>query len=460
MKTNKNDLSKKQIFETVPVASAVGQMSVPMIISMLIVLIYNMADTFYVGRTNNPYMVAGISMVLPVFNITLSLAGLAGIGGGSLISRLLGKSREDEAAKVSVFSIYFSVCIAAAFSLFMGLLMQPVLRALGAGENTFTYARQYTFCVLVLGAVPTVLVNVLASLIRSVGYSKKAGFGVAMGGILNIFLDPLFMFVLLPKGYEVLGVGIATLISNCCACVYFFITIYRTRKEHVITANIKRGLPEFKSIVSVFTVGVPGALTTLLFDLDYVVLDKLMVGYGDIPLAAVGIVLKAERFPLNVGIGLCQGIVPLVGYNFASENYNRMKNIISYAGKSGLIIGAVSIVMYEIGAVYLMRFFISDPNTVLLGTNFIRIRILATPLMFMCFFTVNVFNGFGEGKTALFLGVTRWAVINIPTLFLLNFVFGMYGLVWSQLVSDIIMAFISICVYEKYRRRLKEPLNN
>ncbi len=451
----KENNDKKQIFESAPVASAVGQMAVPMIISQLIVLIYNMADTFYVGRTNDPYMVAGISMILPVFNITLSIAGLAGIGGGSLISRLLGMGREEEAEKVSVFCIYFSVCIAVLFSVFMWLFMKPVLMLLGAGENTAEYAKQYTTCVLVFGALPTVLVNVFASLIRSVGYSRRASFGVVMGGVLNIILDPLFMFVLLPKGYEVLGVGIATLISNCCACIYFLVTVYRTRGEHVITMNIKKGFPEAKSICSVFTVGVPSSLTTLLFDLDYVVLDKLMVGYGDIPLAAVGIVLKAERLPLNVGIGICQGIVPLVGYNFASKNYDRMKNIIGFSRKVGLIIGVLSICLYELGAVWLLRFFISDPATVGLGTDFIRIRILATPLMFMCFFTVNVFNAFGEGKTALFLGVTRWAVINIPMLFLLNLIFGMYGLVWSQLVSDSIMAAISVYVYGRYRVRFE-----
>ncbi len=443
---------KKEIFESMPVPQALRLMAVPMVISQLIVLIYNMADTFYVGRTNDPYMVAGISMMLPVFNITISLAGISGVGGGTLISRLLGKGQEQEARKVSAFSVYLAIALAAVFSVGVLLFMDPLLKLVGAGENTIVYARHYTFCVLVIGGIPTVLSNVLSNLIRCVGYSKKASFGIAMGGILNIALDPLFMFVILPDGYQVLGVGIATCISNCVACAYFLLSIYRTRDQHVVSMNPREGMPQRDSIRSILEVGIPSSITVLLFDLDYVVLDRLMVAYGDIPLAAVGIVLKAERFPLNVGIGICQGMVPLVAYNFSSGNHERMDSFIHFARKTGLIVGLVSICVYELFATQLMRFFIADAQTVQLGTNFIRARILATPMMFLCFSMVHVFNAFGDGRRALFLGVTRWVVINIPMLFVMNAIFGIYGLVWSQLVSDSIMAAISFYVFDRYRK--------
>ena len=224
----------KDIFETMPVPLAVRTMALPTIISQLIVLIYNMADTFYLGRTNNPFMVAGVSLILPVFNICLSLAGLSGIGGGALISRLLGAGEPDEAKKVSAFSLYLAAGTTAFFSVIMLLFMDPILHTLGASGNTLAFARQYSFCVIVLGGIPTVLSNVMANLLRSVGESAKAGFGIAMGGILNIILDPLFMFVLFPKGYEVLGVGVATLLSNCCACLYFVIMIRRLRETTVL----------------------------------------------------------------------------------------------------------------------------------------------------------------------------------------------------------------------------------
>ena len=418
----------KAIFESIPVPEAVRIMALPTIISQLIVLIYNMADTFYLGRTNNPFMVAGVSLILPVFNICLSLAGLAGIGGGALISRLLGAGDAKEAEKVSAFSISLAVVTTAVFSVGMLLFMNPILRLLGASGNTLTYAAQYSFCVIVLGGIPTVLSNVMANLLRSVGESGKAGFGIAMGGVLNIILDPLFMFVLFPRGYEVLGVGVATLISNCCACAFFTVTILREQAETVLRFRLSNGLPKSENVRSVFTVGIPSSIATLLFDIDYIVIDKLMSGYGDIALAAVGIVLKVERLPLN--------------------------RIIRFSLITGLIVGALSVAMYEVFAGGIIRLFIADPETVRLGTDFLRIRCLATPLMFMSFFTVYTFQGFGRGERSLFLGVMRWAVFNIPMLFILNHFIGMYGIVWSQVTADILTVALSAFVYFSYRRKL------
>ena len=310
--------TSEEIFRTLPVPAALRRMVLPAVASQLIVLIYNMADTFFVGQTNNPYMVAGTSLILPVFNITLCLAGLAGIGGGSLISRLLGQGRADEARRVSAFSLYLGLAVAVLFAVGTAVFMRPLLGLLGAGENTYAYARQYALCVIVCGGVPTVLSNVLSNLIRSIGYSRVAGAGIILGGVLNIGLDPLFMFVLLPKGYEVLGAGLATCLSNCAALLFFLIVLVRIGRGSVVTFSPRAGLPGRASIAAVFGVGIPSAVATLLFDLDYIIIDKLMVSYHDLALAAIGIVLKVERFPLNAGIGICQGMMPMVAYSFSA----------------------------------------------------------------------------------------------------------------------------------------------
>ena len=426
-------------------------MIIPAVTSQLIVLIYNMADTFFIGQTNNPYMVASTSLILPVFNITLCLAGLAGIGGGSLIARLLGVSKDDEAKRVSAFSLYLALGISAMFSMGVAIFMDPLLKLLGAGTNTYEYARQYALCVIVVGGIPTVLSNVLANLIRSIGRSKEASAGIILGGLLNIALDPLFMFVLLPDGQEVLGAGIATCLSNCIAFGFFLLVLLRMGRQSVITFSPKSGLPSVHSIIAVLGVGIPSAAATLLFDLDYVIIDKLMVSYHDLALAAVGIVLKVERFPLNVGIGICQGMLPLVAYNYSAGNRQRMEDAIRLSRRLGLIIAAISIILYEIFAVQFVRLFIADAQTVELASQFLRIRVLATPLMFLSFFTVYLFQAFGQGRISLFLGVTRWLGFNIPMLFLLNAVFGMFGVVWSQAAADILTVLLSFYVYWRYR---------
>lgn len=454
----KASASREDIFQNLPIPTALGKMIVPAVTSQLIVLIYNMADTFFVGQTGNPYMVAATSLILPVFNITLCLAGLAGIGGGSLISRLLGQSREEEARRVSAFSLYLGLVIAALFAVGIGVFMEPVLNLLGAGENTYAYARQYALCVIVTGGVPTVLSNVLANLIRSVGRSKEASAGIILGGLLNIALDPLFMFVLLPEGYEVLGAGLATCLSNCTAFLFFVAVLVRMGRSSVITFSPRGGMPQKASIVAIFGVGIPSAVTSFLFDLDYVIIDKLMVSYHDLALAAVGIVLKVERFPLNVGIGICQGMLPLVAYNYSAGNKQRMEDTIRLARGLGLVIAGISIVLYELFAVQFANLFISDAQTVALASQFLRIRVLATPLMFLSFFTVYLFQAFGKGRVSLFLGVTRWLVFNIPMLFLLNAMFGMFGIVWSQVTADTLTVLLSFYVYRKHRPAVGSPL--
>lgn len=432
-------------------AQALSIMILPSVISQLIVLIYNMADTFYVGQTHNPYMVGATSLILPVFNISICIAGLAGVGGGSLVSRLLGQGQGGRGPAREHLLALPRLAISALFALVMGVFMRPILDVLGAGDNTFEYARQYALCVIVAGGVPTVLSNVLSNLLRSIGRSTAAGFGIVLGGVLNIALDPLFMFVLLPDGQEVLGAGVATCLSNCIACIYFIIILLHSGRGSIITFNPRVGMPERASIAAVFAVGVPSAVTSFLFDLDYVILDKLMTTYNDLALAAIGIVLKVERFPLNVGVGICQGMMPLVGYNYSSGDRKRLKDTIVLSLAIGLVTAAVSILLYELFAPELTRLFLDNDDTVVLAASFLRARVLATPLMFMSFFTVYLFQAFGKGRISLLLGVVRWLGFNIPMLYILNAVVGMNGLVWSQVTADSLNVVFSLIIFLRFR---------
>lgn len=448
--------TNKELFERMPVPRALASLAIPTIISQLIILVYNLADTFFIGRTNDPLMVAGASLVLPLFNSCIPIASLFGVGGGSLISRLLGAGDEESAKKVSAFSFYMALIFSAVFAVTLLLFMDPILRLLGASSNTIDYARSYAFCVIVIGGVPTVLAMTMSNLLRSVGCAKQSGFGVSMGGILNIALDPLFMFVILPKGKEILGAGIATMLSNIVVFAYFFITIRRMRGHTVLTFRPGLGLPEKKSILSVFSVGIPSALAALLFDVSYILIDKLASGYGDVPLAAVGIVLKAERLPLNIGLGLCHGMMPIAAYNYSSGNYKRMKEVVSFTRLCGLIVAGISIVMYMLLAPQIMRLFIADTETVAIGTTFLRIRSLATPLMFLSFHMNFLFQATGLGDRALILALARWITFNYPVLFLMNYLLGMNGIVWGQAIGDIFTVTASYLIYYHFRKKILE----
>ncbi len=440
------------LFEEAPVSRAVMTMAIPTIIAQLIILIYNMADTFFIGRANNPSMVAAASLILPIYNVSIAFANVAGTGGGTLIARLLGRGDNGEARRVAAFSFYFSMVAGLLFSFLTLAFMEPLLKILGASPETYGYARQYAFCVIVIGAAPTVLTMTMGNLLRSVGCARQAGIGTSLGGIINIFLDPLFMFVILPPGQEILGAGIATALSNFIACAFFIIVILRL-DDPILRLAPRDIIPMRAQIASFFAVGLPAALGPFLFDLDYIVIDKFMAGYSDTALAAMGIVLKVERLPLNIGIGLCLGMVPLAAYNFSIGKFERMDNILGFTRRTGVVVSVISIVLYELLATPFIRIFLEDTATVTYGASFLRIRALATIMMFLSFIYVHFFQAVGKGKYSLFLTVFRWLIVNIPMLFILNAIFGMYGVVWSQFVADCIVALVSWLVFRSFRRR-------
>lgn len=449
MKITNERADTKEIFETRPVPSALAKMAIPTIVSQLITLVYNIADTWFIGQTDNPYMVAASSLVLTIFLMTTALANLFGVGGGSLVVRLLGRKDEEEARNVASLSLVMAAGASLAFSLLCLIFMNPLLRMLGASDNTIGFARQYLLFVVVVGGLPTVLANTMSSMVRNIGYSKEAGFGLGMGGVLNVILDPLFMFVLLPDGYEVAGAAAATMLSNVVTLIYF-ILVYRKLKGKTVL-SMPRTIEKIRreSMSSLFSVGIPAAMGLLLFDLTNIVINRLAASHGDIELAAIGIVLKVERLPLNIGIGICLGMTPLVAYNYAAKNQKRMKEFFSAARFAGLIVSVICVILYRIFAPYIMQAFISDADTIRYGTEFLKARCFATPFMFLSFHMVHFMQAVDRGKISLYLAMIRQLCLNIPILFLMNYLLGMTGIVWTQLIADILNVVISYIIYNR-----------
>ena len=449
----KND--KIEIFENKPILQALAIMAIPTIISQLITLVYNIADLWFIGQTDNPYMVAATALVATIFLMATAVANVFDVGGGNLVVRLIGSGQENEAKKVASWSLVTAAVSAVGFSIFCYIFMNPMLYLLGASENTIDYARQYMLFVVVFGALPTVLSNVMSAMLRNVGYSKEAAFGLGLGGILNVVLDPLFMFVIMPDGYEVVGAALATMLSNTIAMIYYICT-YR-KVQSVTILGIPRGLEKIlpDSRKSVFSVGFPAASSLLLFDVCNMMINMLSSSHGDLELAAMGIVLKVERLPLNVGIGICLGMTPLVAYNYASKNKERMMRFFRSARTAGLLFALICVVLYRIAAPFVIKMFISDGGTVQLGTEFLRARCFATPFMFLSFHMVHFMQAIGEGKISFYLPVIRQLCLNIPMLLLLNAIFGMTGIVWTQLSADIINVMISYMIYSKVMKRIE-----
>jgi len=458
----KTEVSKKDLFETIPVPKALMTLAIPTIISQLINLIYNVVDAFFIGRTGNSYMMAATTLTLTIFLMTVAFANLFGVGGGSLIARLIGSGRPEEAKRVSAFSIYGAIAVALLYSALIGAFLDPVLNMLGASDATIGFARQYTILVIVIGSLPTILSATLAHLLRNVGYAKQASFGLSSGGVLNIVLDPLFMFVLFPEGYEVFGAALATLLSNVFACGYLLYAFGKASKTASLSMSMSAARQiSRESIKNLFSVGIPSAILTGLFDLANICVNMLSAAHSDLVLAGMGIVMKVERVPNAINIGICQGMLPIVAYNYSSGNHDRMKKTINTARTYGLIISAVSILLLEIFASPVTRLFLNTSSgdseaallTIGFAAVFLRIRCLASPVQFINYHTSYCMQAMGNGRGTMLHAFVRELVFYIPFMFILDHFFGENGLASALVVGEACGAMFALWLLKRAIRR-------
>lgn len=446
----------KELFENLPVPQALATLAIPTIISQLITMIYNLSDTYFIGKTNNPYQIAAASLSYVLVFVMTALSNLFGVGGGSLISRLLGRQKPEEAKCVCAFSFYGAIVISILYSAGCYIFMEPLLRLLGASDFTIGFSSHYAFWVIVVGGIPSTLSMTMAHLLRSEGYAKKASFGLGMGGILNIILDPVFMFIILPQGQEVTGAGMATMLSNVISLCYFLLVFFRLRKKTVLSLSIHRVPGGVKYTVPVLSVGFPSSLSSLLACISNMTANNLASGYGDIPVAAMGLVKKINMLPMNVGMGLCQGMLPLVAYNYAAKNYKRMKSVINCARISGMGFAVLCIIIFEIFSGSIVSLFIEETETLALSSEFLKISSLATPFMISNFQMAYTLQAMGKGPQSLLLSSCRQGIVYIPLMFIMNVLFQLYGVVWAQFIADGLTLIISFIIYRQICRQFSE----
>ena len=432
-----SQLSKTDLFERVSIPRALAAMGIPTIISQLINLLYNMVDAFFIGRTGNPYMMAATTVTLTLMMLNVAFANLFGVGGGSLIARLMGQKRDEAGRSVSAYAVRGAILLGLGYSLTVGLLMGPILRFLGASDFSLPFAEQYTRWVIVVGSTPMILALTLSHLLRNTGHSTQASFGLSMGGVLNMALDPVFMFLLLPKGDEVLGAALATLISNVFACGYLLLALRKASANAPLTLKLTRARGLEKPLrKSFYAVGIPSAVLTGLFDVASVCVNVLAAAHDDFVLAAFGIVMKVERIPNAVNIGICQGMMPIVAYNYAAGNRTRMNAAIRTARTYGLLVSLGSILLLELLARPVTNLFLSTSagdaagalTTVTLAAAFLRVRCLAAPVQLINYHTSFSLQAIGNGRATMLHACVREIGIYIPLMFLLDRLFGQMGL--------------------------------
>ncbi len=448
------DQKKIELFERMPVPNAVMKLAVPTILSSLVMVLYNLADTYFVGMLNNPIENAAVALAAPVLLAFNAVNNLFGVGSSSMMSRALGRRDYETVYKSSAFGFYCSIICGIIFSLLCTIFAQPLLSLLGADAETAASTAAYMKWTVTFGAAPAILNVVMAYLVRAEGASLHASLGTMSGCLLNIILDPIFI---LPWGLNMgaEGAGLATFLSNCVACIYFFVLLWFKRGNTYVSINPKMFRLQKNIVLGIFGVGIPASIQNLLNVTGMTVLNNFTSAFGADAVAAMGIVQKINMVPMQISMGISQGIMPLISYTYASRNIQRMKKTLMFTIKIALGFSIVVAAGYYIGAPNLIRLFMDNPDIVGYGTRFLRGFCLGLPFLCMDFVAVGVFQAAGLGRNALIFAILRKVVLEIPALFILNALFPLYGLAYAQFTAELILATAAVVVLVRLFKKLE-----
>ena len=435
-----------------PVPRAVAALAVPTVISQIIAMVYNIADTWYIGQLNDTGMMAAVTLVFPAFLMLSAVANLFGIGGASLLSRSLGRRDYEMVRRAGASAAWLAAAATLVYSLAVFVWREPLLSALGADENSLPHASAYLFWTVTVGGLPTSMNMVLAHLIRAEGQSKRASFGMSLGGVLNVALDPIFIYDW-GFGLAMEGAAIATALSNAIATLYLLYYLLKPREDNVVSLS-----PRYVSLArntagEIFFVGLPATVQLVMNALSNITLNYLMSAYTAGALSAVGIVKKIDQVPTYIVQGICSGVIPLLAYNYASGDYKRLWRCTYFAGLCSLAVTLSYLAMCETIPASLIRIFMEDASAVSAGSVFLRLHCVSIPFLSIISLIIAFFQATGRGKPALVLSFLRKGPIDIPLMAFMNIVWPMYGIMSVQPMMDIAVASVCVAMYKVMQKR-------
>lgn len=429
------------VFSTMSVPQAVIKNAIPAMVAMLMVLIYNLADTFFIGQTHNAYQVAAVSLATPVFLMFMAVGTIFGIGGTSVISRAMGEGKTEYAKKVCSFCMWACVGVGIIMSVLFLLFMDSILLLIGASEDTWEYARSYLTIVSCSG-VFVLISNCYSNILRAEGQATKAMIGQIIGNLLNIVLDPV---LILGFRWNITGAAIATVIGNVMAVGYYI--AYFIRGKSSLSIRIRDFSVKDKICSSVLAIGIPASLASVLMSISQMIMNGLMAGYGDMAIAGIGVAMKVTMITGMIAMGIGQGIQPLLGYCVGAKTWERYQKIMHFSMWFAFFLGLIMTVICYIFTNQIVSVFLTEQSAFDYAVQFARI-LLSTSTLFGVFYVLtNALQAMGAAVSSLIINLSRQGIIYIPALFLLKAVLGVNGLVWAQPVADILSIGLAVGLY-------------
>ncbi len=438
-------------FEHYPVPRAVASFAIPSILTSLVTVFYNMADTFFVGQTGDPNQVAAVSLATPVFLLLLACGNIFGIGGSSFLSRALGEGNYEKVKKICSFCFFSCIAVGLLMMLLFFSAMPVILRLAGSSPNTESFAREYLSC-CAYGSVFVVPSVALGNIVRAEGATKTSMFGMMLGTVVNIILDPI---MILWMGMGVKGAAWATVIGNISSVTFYLGYIIFSRKT-LLSVNpkyfsLREGIP-----LGILIIGIPAFLNNLLMSTSNVLMNNFLVKYGDVSVAAMGVAMKANMLVIFLQLGIAMGIQPLIGYCYGAKNYARLKNVMKFSMICSVIIGFTLTITYLVFSRNIVAVFIENEQVIIYGEKMLRALMLSSSLIGIMFVFTFSFQAMGKAVSSLILSISRQGLIFFPILILSNLFFGLNGIIFAQPIADLGCLLTAIVMFVHLNKQWKQ----
>ena len=432
---------QNDLFEKAPIPKAYMKMALPVVMGMVVTLVYNLVDTYFIALTGNTNLIAGVSLCSPLFTLLLAIGDIFGIGGSSVISRILGAHDVADAQKKSTFCFYTSIITGVLFTIVMLIFKKQILLLLGATDQTYYFAAQYYFWI-VLGGTFVIFSLVPSNLMRAEGMAMQSMIGSVIGTVVNIILDPIFILVM---GLGAAGAAIATVMGYIVTCTFFVICI--NKKSAVLSLSIRNLSFDVGTFTGVLAIGLPSSITNLMQTVGITLTNRFLAPYGNDKIAIMGIVLKIVNIALLIIVGLAFGGQPLIGYNYGAGLYNRLKKIILFGlGTTGGT-GIAFLVILSLFSRQVISGFLTDIEMINTGVAMLRLQLIGMPLMGVCLIIICTFQATGKATGAFILSACRQGIVFLPVIFVLSNFFGLWGVMAAQFTSDVITTVVAFFLF-------------
>jgi putative MATE family efflux protein len=430
-------------------AKSIILLALPMMVGMIAQMVYNMTDTFFIGQTGDPNMVAGFSLTMPLFLLSQGIGNIFGLGASSYISRLLGAKKRDRAKYTNAVSLYTTIATGMALTLLFLVFRRPILRVIGTSDVTFVYANDYF---LIIGAFSAIsLVNIsLSAQARAEGATNTAMRGMLLGIVINIILDPLFI---LKFGWGVAGAAWATVAGLGASTVY--LCRYFASPRSVLSISPRDFKPDTRMYAEILKLGIPSAISTLVMTFAVVFSNRIAASYGDFVIAGKGITLRVESISFTLIMALAMGYQPFAGFNYGAKNFRRLKQGLKITVLYTSSLAIFFVLVFALFGRFLVKLFISDIPTIDAGAKFMHAFLFSLPFMGLQMTLMVTFQSMGKALVATTISMGRQCLFYLPLLFILNHIWGFEGFMYSQPIADILTALIALALGLRTLAKLK-----